>query len=210
MSQQNLSISAWLCIEEQQLGFSFWKELEMNTTNTCRTLTAHFPRPKQTSSQVSCLRVTSQAIKRRYQALLVTCWPLSPSERVKNTLPYPDLLVPGEAHHIIQLGVQFWMTLIQITCYRIQKQGGMEWLRCGAPVQGTSPMSASCTPVPITSNELNPVLLLLSAPKHQPKRISLEATSGQWWQGLIKRESTLHLKAIFSEQTNLHEIKSWG
>lgn len=126
MSQQSLSMSAWLCIEEQQPGFSFWKELETNTTNTCRTLTAHFPRPKQTSSQVSCLRVTSQAIKRRYQALLVTCWPPSPSERVKNTFPYPDLLVPGEAHHIIQLGVQFWMTLIQITCYRIQKQGG-EW-----------------------------------------------------------------------------------
>lgn len=26
----------------------------------------------------------------------------------------------------------------------------------------------------------------------------------------INKENTLHLKAIFSEQTNLHEIKSWG
>lgn len=47
-----------------------------------------------------------------------------------------------QAHHIIQLSVRFWMQRIQITCYRIQRRGGTERVRCGARVQGQSPMSA--------------------------------------------------------------------
>lgn len=50
---------------------------------------------------------------------------------------YPSM----QAHHIIQLSVRFWMQHIQITCYRIQRRGGTERLRCGAPLQGPSPMS---------------------------------------------------------------------
>lgn len=101
--------------------------------------------------------------------LVATCWPSVPDERVENRFSKLRSDCPVQPHHIIQLSMRFWMQHIQITCYRIQKRDGTESLCYRAPVQGLSPMSLSCTPVPITSNELNPVLLQLLSSKHKPK-----------------------------------------
>lgn len=89
-----------------------------------------------------------------------------------------------QAHHIIQLSVRFWMQRIQITCYRIQRRGGTERACCGAPVQGLSPMSTSCTSITIPSNELNLCPALCAVQKTQTKKpkLTLSEATGLWWQ----------------------------
>lgn len=159
--------------------------------------------------------MTSQAIKKGYQFFLLVD-PRYPVKELRIIFQL-EICLSVQAHHIIQLSVWFWMQRIQITCYRIQKRGGTERVRRGAPVQGQS-SSASCTTITITSNELNHVLLLLLSRRHKPQLTLCEATL-MTGPSLINRKHSFCLwfsrhggeaslsKTIFLEQTNLHKSK---
>lgn len=130
-----------------------------------------------------------------------------------------------QAHHIIQLSVRFWKQHIQITCYHIQRRGGTERVHCRAPFQSRGPMSAGCTSITITSNELNPVSFLLSSRRHKP-RAHTNFTLGIVWAPMTRTPLMKHSALLFPacgftvkagqhlcsrnkflEQTNLHKIK---
>ena len=119
------------------------------------------------STTISCLAL----VDRRY-----------PVKELRILSNYPSM----QAHHIIQLSVRFWMQHIQITCYRIQRRGGTERLRCGAPLQGPSPMSRW---LHVNHNHLEWAWTLsysCCCPEDtnlKPKVTLFEATGGHWWQG---------------------------
>lgn len=164
-SLQNFSMSAWLCIAEQQLGFSFAKSLKLIPQIPAELLLHIFQGLNKHHLKFHAFVWLHKQLSAATKFCLSHVDHHYPAKELRILFQLQICLSRGKLTILYNLVCSSGWSTFKLHAIEFKSKGGTEWLHCGAPVQGPSLMNASCTPVPITSNELNPVLLLLSSPK---------------------------------------------